>query len=145
MGVAVHKGRSAGRGAEGEELEWGEVREGEGGEQGQEEEEGEGEGRGEGEGGGISSDDAAALDAALSLAWLEDDFDDLIELLTAELGEGGLALGGLNPCDYMESSTGATALMVAAGTDVVLTPHGSQSDVALIGFRRSSDAAMTGI
>lgn len=53
----------------------------------------------------FSKEDADAMDNALAVAWLDDDFEELVNLVTD------------NPrlCNYQHSHTGATALMIAAG------------------------------
>lgn len=55
----------------------------------------------------LTEEDADAMDEAICLAWLEDDFDLLSEMVSRNLSP--------DVCNYQHSLTGATALMVAAG------------------------------
>ncbi|KAL2634461.1 hypothetical protein R1flu_005940 [Riccia fluitans] len=55
----------------------------------------------------LSKEDAEIMDEAISSAWLDDDFDLLLQLLTDDPSS--------RICDYQHPLTGATALMVAAG------------------------------
>eukprot|EP00250_Pteridium_aquilinum_P000849 c11023_g1_i1 orf=66-3809(+) len=64
----------------------------------------------------LGEEDAATMDEAIGLAWLEDDFDLFIEILSRDLSP--------SVCNYQHSLTGTTPLMVAAGkgrlTEVLL-------------------------
>ncbi|KAI5067330.1 hypothetical protein GOP47_0017858 [Adiantum capillus-veneris] len=55
----------------------------------------------------LSEEDAAAMDEAIGLAWLEDDFDLFIDMLARNSSQ--------SICNYQHSLTGTTPLMVAAG------------------------------
>ncbi|GJP43303.1 hypothetical protein CLOM_g2784 [Closterium sp. NIES-68] len=141
-GGEMEEGKELEEGEEvGEEENGDEVEEGEQEEEGEEEEEEEGEELEEGEVVNLSAEDATAMDEAITRAWIEDDFDDLMELVVAAHEEArlqgttaaavGSAVGRrgggrrkgrarrrgvtINICDYAHSETGATPLMVAAG------------------------------
>ncbi|KAG6557198.1 hypothetical protein Mapa_001125 [Marchantia paleacea] len=55
----------------------------------------------------LSKEDADVMDEAISTAWLDDDFELLLQVVTDD--------PNLRLCDYQHPLTGATALMVAAG------------------------------
>ncbi|KAL3693235.1 hypothetical protein R1sor_006886 [Riccia sorocarpa] len=65
----------------------------------------------------LSQEDADIMDEAISNAWLDDDFELLLQLLTDDSSS--------HLCDYQHPLTGATALMVAAG-------KGRMEDVQLL-------------
>eukprot|EP00249_Psilotum_nudum_P020389 c27681_g1_i1 orf=52-3915(+) len=74
----------------------------------------------------LSEEDAADMDEAISLAWVDDDFDLFMEMI-AENSTPEL-------CNYQHSLTGATALMVAAGKGRVddvslLLSHGADCSI----------------
>lgn len=55
----------------------------------------------------LSKEDADVMDEAISTAWLDDDFELLLQIVTENQGS--------SLCNYQHPLTGATALMVAAG------------------------------
>lgn len=55
----------------------------------------------------LTEEDRKSMDEALQLAWLEDDFDTLMDTIEE--------FPRLNLCNYRHSQTGATALMVTGG------------------------------
>lgn len=55
----------------------------------------------------LTEEDVQSMDEAIQLAWLEDDFETLMDTIEE--------FPRLNLCNYKHSLTGATALMVSAG------------------------------
>lgn len=55
----------------------------------------------------LTDEDRKSMDEAIQLAWLEDDFETLMDMIKD--------FPRLNLCNYRHSQTGATALMVTAG------------------------------
>lgn len=75
----------------------------------------------------LGEEDAAAMDEAIGLAWLEDDFDLFTEMLSRNLSS--------SVCNYQHSLTGTTPLMVAAG-------KGRVAEVLLL-LSRGADMSLT--
>jgi hypothetical protein len=74
----------------------------------------------------LNDEDAAAMDEAISLAWLEDDFELFTEMLSRSLSA--------SLYNYQQISTGTTALMVSAGkgrVDEVLLLLSKGADINL--------------
>lgn len=55
----------------------------------------------------LTEEDTKSMDEALQLAWLDDDFETLMDTIEE--------FPRLNLCNYKHSQTGATALMITAG------------------------------
>lgn len=75
----------------------------------------------------LSEEDSAAMDEAICLAWLEDDFELLTEMLSRNMNS--------SLCNYQHSLTGTTALMVAAGK--------GKGDEVLLLLSRGADINLT--